>query len=137
MSRMLTLAAAAASLTVLAGCEPTVTGPGTNVPTGPYVLVGIGSDTVPQRNVGLTIEADGSVSGQGPCNSYAAAQTVEPPGFRLGALTTGTASCGGERGALERRYFEALAQADGISYLGGVLKISGPTFLTFEPGYRK
>lgn len=137
MSRLITFAAAAASLALLAACEPTTGGAGSNVPTGQYVLVGIASDTVPQRNVGLTINADGSVSGQAPCNTYAAKQTAVPPGFTLGEITTSGVPCGGNAGALERRYFDALGQADGISYLGGVLKITGPTYLTFEPGYRK
>jgi len=139
MSRIAILAAAAASLTTLAACEPTTGGGGigSNVPTGPYVLVGIADETVPQRNVGLTIESDGSVSGQAPCNHYAAAQTAEPPGFKLGEIKTSGAGCGGNAGALESRYFAALRQADGITYTGGVLKITGPTYLTFEPGYRK
>ena len=46
-------------------------------------------------------------------------------------------ACSGNAGRLENRYLAALAQADGITYDGGVLKITGPTYLTFEPGYRK
>ncbi len=139
MTRILTLSAALAAVTALAACEPTATTsePGSNVPTGPYVLVGIGSDTVPQRNVGLTIEADGAISGQAPCNHYNAPQMAEPPTFRLGALTTTRMACSGRAGALESRYFQALSQADGVKYDGGVLIISGPTYLTYEPGYRK
>ncbi|MTH77259.1 META domain-containing protein [Paracoccus aestuariivivens] len=138
MSRIITLAAAAACLTALAACEPTAGGGGgTNVPTGKYVLVGIGSDTVPQRNVGLTIESDGSISGQAPCNHYAAPQTTMPPGFKIGSITTSGASCSGNAGRLEASYFDALRQANGISYDGGVLQITGPVYLTFEPGYRK
>lgn len=139
MTRTLTLSAALAAVTALAACEPvpSATVPGSNVPTGPYVLVGIGSDTVPQRNVGLTIEADGSISGQAPCNHYSAPQTAEPPAFKLGGLTTTRMGCSGRAGELESRYFQALSQADGVTYDGGVLKITGPTYLTFEPGYRK
>ncbi|WP_134681628.1 META domain-containing protein [Paracoccus ravus] len=137
MTRFLPLSAAALALTALAACEPTGTGTGANVPTGQYVLVGIGSDTVPLRNVGLTIAADGSISGKAPCNTYAASQTAEPPGFKIGELTTSGAGCSGNRARLENRYFDALRQADGITYLGGVLKITGPTYLTYEPGYHK
>ncbi|MDT1061532.1 META domain-containing protein [Paracoccus sp. CPCC 101403] len=139
MTRILSFTAAAVALATLAACEPTgSSGPGSNIPTGPYVLVGIGSDTVPQRNVGLTIESDGSISGQAPCNHYSAPQVAEPPGFKLGPLTTTKMACGGKAGALEQRYFNALSQADGISYKGGVLVITGgPSYLTFEPGYRK
>lgn len=138
MTRILSFTAAAAALATLAACEPTASNvPGSTVPTGPYVLVGIGSDTVPQRNVGLTIEADGSLSGQAPCNHYSAPQTAEPPAFKVGPVTTTRMACSGTRARLEQRYLQALSHADGISYLGGVLTISGPTYLTFEPGYRK
>lgn len=138
MTRIPMIFAATAATLGLAACEPTGTAtPGASVPTGPYVLVGIGSDTVPQRNVGMTIEADGSVSGQAPCNHYSARQTAEPPAFALGPLTTTKAGCGGIAGQLERRYFEALSQANGISFEGGVLTVMGPTYLTYEPGYRK
>lgn len=137
MTRILPFSAALATLTALAACEPVPATPGSNVPTGPYVLVGIGSDTVPQRDVGLSIESDGSVSGQAPCNHYSAAQTAEPPAFKLGPLTTTRMACTGTAGRLESRYFQALSQADGVTFEGGVLKITGPTYLTFEPGYRK
>ncbi|QRZ15369.1 META domain-containing protein [Paracoccus methylovorus] len=138
MTRIPMISAAIAATLALAACEPTSGNtPGSNVPTGPYVLVGIGSDTVPQRNVGMTIEADGSVSGQGPCNHYSAKQTAEPPAFALGPLTTSRMACAGNAGRLETRFFEALSAANGITYEGGVLTIQGPTYLTFEPGYRK
>lgn len=138
MTRILTLSAALAAVSVLAACEPTApSDPAHSIPTGQYVLVGIGSDTVPQRNVGLTIEADGSLSGQAPCNHYNAAQTAEPPAFKLGEVTNTRMACSGNAGKLENRYFAALSQADGIKYDGGVLVITGPTYLTFEPGYRK
>ncbi|WJS84217.1 META domain-containing protein [Paracoccus sp. TOH] len=138
MTRIPLISAAIVATLGLAACEPTAPStPGSNVPTGPYVLVGIGSDTVPQRNVGMTIEADGSISGQAPCNNYTAPQTAEPPGFALGALTTTKMGCSGRAGQLESRYFQALSGANGIAYEGGVLTIKGPTYLTYEPGYRK
>jgi heat shock protein HslJ len=108
MTRIPLISAAIAATLGLAACEPTTSStPGANIPTGPYVLVGIGSDTVPQRNVGMTIEADGSISGQGPCNNYSA------------------------------KHLEALQGANGITFEGGVLTVQGPTYLTYEPGYRK
>ena len=85
----------------------------------------------------IEIASDGSVSGQAPCNHYSANQTAEPPAFKLGPITTTRMACSGNAGRLENRYLAALAQADGITYDGGVLKITGPTYLTFEPGYRK
>ncbi|SIQ03866.1 Heat shock protein HslJ [Paracoccus thiocyanatus] len=138
MTRIPMISAAFAATLGLAACEPaTPDVPGSNIPTGAYVLVGIGSDTVPQRNVGLTIEADGSVSGRAPCNSYSAAQNAEPPGFALGPLVTTKMACSGRAGELESRYFQALSGADGITFQGGVLTIQGPTYLTYEPGQRK
>jgi heat shock protein HslJ len=138
MTRIPLVSAAVVATLGLAACEPVPPAtPGASVPTGPYVLVGIGSDTVPQRNVGMTIEADGSISGQAPCNHYSAPQTGQPPGFALGALTTTDAACTGKAGQLETRYFEALSSANGIAYEGGVLTITGSTYLTYEPGYRK
>ena len=137
MTRILPLSAALSALTALAACQATPGDPAHNVPVGPYVLVGIGSDTVPQRNVGMTIERDGSVSGQAPCNHFSARQTAEPPGFALGSLTTSQNECGGNAGRLESRFFQALSAANGIEYSGGVLTVKGPTYLTFEPGYRK
>lgn len=138
MTRIPMIPVAIAAVLGLAACEPTTPAtPGSTIPTGPYVLVGIGSDTVPQRNVGMTINPDGSVSGQGPCNSYNAAQTAEPPGFTLGPLVSTRVGCSGRAGQLEQRYFAALQAANGISFEGGVLTIKGPTYLTYEPGYRK
>lgn len=139
MTRIPMMSAAIAAMLGLTACSSsTPSVPGSTIPTGPYVLVGIGSDTVPQRNVGLIIEPDGSISGQAPCNHYQAAQTAEPPGFALGPLTTTEMACSGRRaGQLERRYFEALSSANGISFEGGVLTVMGPTYLTYEPGYRK
>lgn len=135
MNRILALSAAAAAVLGLAACEPTGTTAGAPgaVPTGDFVLVGIGADAVPTRDVLLTIAADGSISGQGPCNSYSASQTAVPPAFQLGPLVSSRAACPAHKG-LEGRYLQALQGATGISYDGGVLKISGPTYLTFEPG---
>ena len=138
MTRIPLISAAIAATLGLAACEPTSSStPGANIPTGPYVLVGIGSDTVPQRNVGMTIEADGSISGQAPCNHYSAPQTAEPPGFTLGPIVTTKMGCSGGAGRLERRYLEALQGANGLTCEGGVLTVQGPTYLTYEPGYRK
>ena len=138
MTRIPMISGAIAATLALAACEPVPTStPGANVPTGPYVLVGIGADTVPQRNVGMTIEANGSITGQAPCNSYSAEQTAEPPGFTLGPIASTKMGCGGRAGQLENRYLAALQQANGITFEGGVLTVKGPTYLTYEPGYRK
>ncbi|AGT07766.1 META domain-containing protein [Paracoccus aminophilus] len=138
MSRFHAFSAAAAALLSLAACEPTAkggVGAGTAgaVPTGDFVLVGIGADAVPTRDVLLTIGKDGSLSGQGPCNSYSAAQTAAPPAFAISGVNSTRMACPAHKG-LEGRYFQALESATGIEYAGRVLKITGPTYLTFEPG---
>ena len=101
---------------------------------GDFVLVGIGSDTVPTRNVRLNL-APGMISGDGVCNSYSGSLSTKYPEFRVQEMTWTDNVCRRNiENRLEARYFEALTQADGILYEGGVLKITGPTYLTFEPG---
>lgn len=138
MKRLMTISALLAAGFAIAACEPvTPDAPGSVVPTGPYVMVGVGQDTVPLRNVGINIKGE-TIDGQGPCNSFSAKQVGTPPGFAIADLTTGQAACSGTAGALEARFFQRLREANSIKYLGGVLTIMGPTeFMTFEPGYRK
>lgn len=136
MNRILALSAAAAAVLGLAACEPTTgttAGAPGAVPTGDFVLVGIGADAVPTRDVLLSISADGSISGRGPCNSYSAQQVAVPPAFQIGPMVSTRMACPAHKG-LEPRYFQALQNATGITYDGGVMKITGPTYLTFEPG---
>ncbi|WP_312529362.1 META domain-containing protein [Paracoccus sp. (in: a-proteobacteria)] len=135
MNRIFALSAAVAATLGLAACEPTGTTAGAPgaVPTGDFVLVGIGADAVPTRDVLLTIAPDGSISGRGPCNSYTGKQNAVPPAFQVGPLGSTRMACPAHKG-LEGRYFQALESATGINYEGGVLKITGPTYLTFEPG---
>lgn len=54
------------------------------------------------------IEADGSISGKGPCNSYRAQNTATLPDFRLDRLQATRAAC--ERLADEQLFFTKLAQ---------------------------
>lgn len=137
MNRILAFSATAAAVVTLSACQPVPGGVNAGslgaVPTGDFVLVGIGQDAVPTRDVLLTIAPNGSISGRGPCNSYNANQTAVPPAFAIDGLNSTRMACPAHKG-LEGRYFRALEGATGIDYTGGVLKITGPTYLTFEPG---
>lgn len=127
--------AAALSLAALSACAPTTPAGGGaqgGVPLGPYFLVGIGADAVPERNATLVI-SKGSVTGTGPCNSFTATNTGTPPTFALSNFSSTRANC--KEAALESRYFAALQQASAIEYDGGLLIIQGPTWLQFEAGY--
>ncbi|MFN4061723.1 MULTISPECIES: META domain-containing protein [Paracoccus] len=127
------LALAAIATLTLAACETTPAGdPMGGIPANDYVLVGIGNGTVPLRNITLTTRPEG-VSGRGPCNGYAARNTVPLPAVAFEPLqTSGVSGCADE--AVEQRFFQALQQATEMEYYGGVLRIKGPTWLIFESG---
>lgn len=125
------LVAAALTLAACAPEPPRTVGTVNGVPLGSYVLVGIGNGTVPLRNMTLTV-AETSVTGHGPCNSFAAANSAELPAVALGPLQTSQAAC--DKAQLEQRYFDALRQASSMEYYGGVLRVKGPTWLIFERG---
>lgn len=136
MTRLSALTAAAATLFALAACSPTNSGlsgasaPGA-IPTGDFVLVGMGAEATPARDILLTIMPKG-ITGQGPCTSFEAQQSGVPPAFTLSTLQTTSKGCA--PGTVESKFMVALQSANGISYEGGVLKLMGPTYLTFEPG---
>ncbi|WCQ98881.1 META domain-containing protein [Paracoccus aestuarii] len=126
-------ALALAAVLSLAACNSQPAGdPMGGIPANDYVLVGIGNGTVPLRNITLTTRPEG-VSGRGPCNGYAARNTVPLPALALEPLqTSGVVECADR--ATELRFFEALQQANEMEYFGGVLRIKGPTWLIFESG---
>ncbi|MBM3604925.1 MAG: META domain-containing protein [Alphaproteobacteria bacterium] len=127
------VAAAAAATLMLAACNSEPAGdPMGGIPANDYVLVGIGNGTVPLRNITLTTRPEG-ISGRGPCNGYAARNTVPLPAVAFEPLqTTGVTEC--KDIAVEQRFFQALQQATEMEYYGGVLRIKGPTWLIFESG---
>ncbi|WP_411838375.1 META domain-containing protein [Paracoccus sp. ME4] len=126
------LALAALATLALSACSEPAGDPMGGIPANDYVLVGIGNGTVPLRNITLTTRPEG-VSGRGPCNGYAAKNTVPLPAVAFEPLqTTGVAGCADE--AVEQRFFQALQQATSMEYYGGVLRIKGPTWLIFESG---
>ena len=125
MTRIPLISVAVAATLGLAACEPTTSStPGASIPTGPYVLVGIGSDTVPQRNVGMTIEANGSITGQAPCNSYTSQNNATWPQVSLAGIASTRRACITEGG--ESAYFAALEQVAQASLSDGDLELRGP-----------
>ncbi len=137
MNRFTALSLAASAVLALAACEPQTSVDATSeggIPMGDFVLVGIGSDAVPTRNVRLNLRP-GSISGEGPCNSYTGTLSTKFPAFKVNQMQWTDLACRlNLETRLEQRYFEALTQATGAKYDGGVLKLTGPTYLTFEPG---
>lgn len=137
MNRILALPAVVTAAMALAACQPGSSVNSTSaggIPMGDYVLVGIGADAVPTRNVRLNI-SPGAVSGEGPCNSYSGTLGAALPAFAVQQMNWTDEVCKRAiENRLEARYFEALTQATEVSYSGGVLQIKGPTYLTFEPG---
>lgn len=126
------LALAAIATFTLSACSEPAGDPMGGIPANDYVLVGIGNGTVPLRNITLTTRPEG-VSGRGPCNGYAAKNTVPLPAVAFEPLqTTGVTDC--KDLAVEQRFFEALQQANSMEFYGGVLRIKGPTWLIFESG---
>lgn len=127
----------AASL-ALAGCAPATPAvdPANDrgfIPGGDYVLVGMDGETVPLRNVTLTI-AERSISGRGPCNGYGAANNAELPLVQLSPLQQTGVDCG-RNARIENRFFSVLQSATEMEYFGGVLKVKSPqTWLIFERG---
>lgn len=138
MKRILALTVAAVATLGLTACgEPKTPADALSeggIPMGDYVLVGIGQDAAPGRNILLTLRP-GSVSGSGPCNSYRGTLSTKFPQMRIQEMTWTDMGCKlSLETRLEQRYFEALTQANTAVWEGGVLKLVGSTYLTFEPG---
>lgn len=126
------LAAVTLSALALSACATTPTAGTTSIPMGDYVLVGIGGKVIDIRTTTLNL-APGKISGQAPCNRYNAAQTASLPNFTIGEIAATRMACPSM--AVEAEYFEALRNSNKLSYLDGVLTISGgPKSLTFERG---
>lgn len=103
------------------------------IPGGDYVLVGMDGETVPLRNITLTI-GERSISGRGPCNGYGAANNAELPLVQLSPLQQTGVDCG-KNARIENRFFSVLQSATEMEYFGGVLKVKSPlTWLIFERG---
>ena len=137
MNRILALSSAAATLLALAACEPTTPSNATSeggIPFSDFVLVGIGQDAVPTRNMLLTL-GPGGFTGSGPCNTYQGTLFNKLPDFHVKEMTWTDNACPKNlETALEQRYFQAMSKATQVEWKGDVLRVIGDTYMTFEPG---
>ncbi|MDP5305884.1 META domain-containing protein [Paracoccus spongiarum] len=130
-----------AALLALAACQPVppaaVTPGGEDrgfIPGGSYVLVGMDGATVPLRDVTLLVE-EKRLSGQGPCNSFSAANNADLPAVSLSPIISTKMACKDLK--LENRFLSVLQAATAMEFYGGVLKVKSPsTWLIFEHGVR-
>jgi len=98
---------------------------------GNYVLIEMDGATVAAQ-ITLNISDSGQISGQGPCNSYAAEQTAPYPWFALGPILSTKRACPDL--ALEGAYFDALSRMT-ISEVAGdflILSNDAKEELTFQ-----
>ena len=131
-------ALALTSVALVAACEPmTPAGPAQTtgsvggIPLGPFYLVSLAAEAVPQRDVTFVLTSNG-FSGRGPCNTYQGTTQGELPSFRVANMTWTDLSCPGIE--FENRFFQALTGATDIVWEGGVLQIRGATYMQLEPG---
>ncbi|MDO5605845.1 MAG: META domain-containing protein [Paracoccus sp. (in: a-proteobacteria)] len=129
------LTAAALATLALAACEPTSSthsDPLATIPTGDYVLFNIGGEVLSVRHTTMTISPT-QVSGRTGCNGFVAPISGTPPEITVGEIQTSGQNC--RWSAQETSFFNALRQANRITYEDGVLRIAGgPRTLTFEYG---
>ncbi|MDO5657214.1 MAG: META domain-containing protein [Paracoccus sp. (in: a-proteobacteria)] len=133
MIRNLSLAAVAAA--TLTACGPVATGPVdplAQIPTGGYVLFNIGGEVLSTRHTTIDVQP-GGITGRTGCNNFAVPTSGTPPELSVGEIQTTGLTC--RWSDQETRFFNALRQANRITYEDGVLRISGgPATLTFEYG---
>lgn len=87
--------------------------------------------TPPSFSVTFGIDPDGRVSGETPCNSYEATNTVALLGFRLDAFRTTYSACDPLRE--ERQFFDTLPKIDQIARDGQQnLIMTGPGGTSLE-----
>lgn len=109
----------AALLYVCVGCGPDETVSGYANPQAIYVLKSI-NGTAFDAPASIAFPEQGTVIGNGPCNSFQASQSVPYPWFDLGAIAATRRACPDL--AREQTYFEALATTT-------LVEVSGPTLL--------
>lgn len=130
-------AIAIAAVTALAACEPVppqnaTTGSVGGIPLGPFYLVGLGAEAVPQRDATMVLSA-GGMSGTGPCNTYTATNAATLPAVKVSVMNWTDLSCPGLE--FENRYFHQLTQAQSMRYEGELLIVTTPELeMTFEAG---
>lgn len=72
----------------------------------------------------LTMAADGSIFGEGPCNSYRASNRATFPDLRFDGIAATRRACLTEGG--EGAFFRVLEQVNRADYSKGGLVLSGP-----------
>lgn len=70
----------------------------------------------------ISFPSKGQVSGQAPCNKYAATQTVPLPWFKLGPVMSTKMACADL--AAEQRFFQALGEMTLAETLAGTMILS-------------
>ena len=101
------------ALSALAACEAETGAPAGDV-AGDWQLETLGGKRL-QGSATLTIEPDGRVYGQGPCNAYSSRSTATPPDFALGPIASTRRACVIEGG--EAEFFAALQVATEVHAL--------------------
>ncbi len=113
-----------ASALALAACIGDETVSGYAPPGVVWTLVELNGAPFPAQAT-LQLDGPGRLSGQAPCNSYAAAQTVPYPWFAVEELVATERAC--PELAAETRFFEALEAMTLAEVLGEVLILSNDT----------
>jgi len=108
----------------LAACAgPVPGGGGAGIAPGTYRLTAL-NGAPPKGSATLTFAADGSFTGEGPCNQHRGRNTARPPGFHVDGIVSTRRMCIWEAG--EGDYLKALEGADRIIATGPVLGLAGP-----------
>lgn len=88
----------------------------------PWQLETLGGVPVEAANTpSMLISSDGSVNGNGGCNTFSGAATIEGDGLKFERLMSTNRAC--DQMELERRYFDALALVAGYALEGDKLML--------------
>ena len=101
------------AISALAACEAPAGAPAEDI-AGDWRLDTLGDKSL-QGSATMTIEPDGRIYGQGPCNAYSTRTTTTPPGFAAGPIASTRRACIVEGG--EAEFFAALEVATEVHSL--------------------
>lgn len=90
---------------------------------GVWRLVSL-NDVAPQGPVTLTLAEPGRIAGQGPCNRYSGAVSIDGTDFAAGPIAATRMAC--DRLDEEQAYFAALAAVTTLDQSGPQLVLTGP-----------
>ncbi|MTH77260.1 META domain-containing protein [Paracoccus aestuariivivens] len=108
---------------VTLGCAGVAAQAETRPVTGDYQLIEVEGKTI-LNSPTARLEADGSISGQGPCNTYRGANHAELPGLLYKAMISTRRACLVEGG--EADFLAALAAVRHAKFVGEDLVMTGP-----------